>query len=227
MASSRPMEARAFFVAAEAGRSETTRRPFGEWRSVANEPGSSPPIRQEARPCVVTPAAGRREGSRRIFRGPVHPSSPQPQASARSPAGSPGDGLYSDGRPESASLPLRRCGRPESAGTSPVPSRRYGRARRAAPSDVRAVECIVGASQSPCPLLRHHCGRPATRAPSNVSAMMGSPGPTTVGPMGGSLVPRRRCSRPEGPGGWDPWAHKKSARTSLLPKTASVRGPVE
>ena len=72
----------------------------------------------------------------------------------------------------------------EYEGTSPVPLRRRGRAKRAAPSDVRAIECIVGTSQSPRSLLRHRCGRPAPRAPSNVSAMRGSPGPTTVGPVG-------------------------------------------
>ena len=72
----------------------------------------------------------------------------------------------------------------ESEGTSPVPLCRRGRAKRAAPSDVRTIECIVGTSQSPFPLLRHRCGRPAPRVPSNVSAMGGSPGPTTVGPMG-------------------------------------------
>ena len=82
-------------------------RDWGRW----GEPGLNP---GKARPFRVAVAAGRRKGPVKCPRDGiwlrankaqypltqrelVHPSSPQPQASARSPAGSPGSRSYSDG----------------------------------------------------------------------------------------------------------------------------------
>ena len=181
-----PEKARPFCVATAAGRRKGSVECPRDGIWRGGEPGSIPLTPKRASPSFVAATAGQGEGSRRISGQQV---------------------VF--GRLAGVSVL-------ESEGTSPVPLRRCGPAKRAAPSDVRAIECIVGTSQSPCPLLRHRCGRPAPRAPPNVSAMRGRPGPTTGGPMGGQLVPRRRCSWPE-----------RSACTPLLPKTASVRGPAE
>ena len=83
-------------------------------------PGPRPLNPEKARPFFVATAAGRRKGSVECPRDGIwrdgepgsipsspQPSSPQPRASARGPAGSPGGGLHSDGWPESASLSLR------------------------------------------------------------------------------------------------------------------------
>ena len=173
MASSRPMEARAFFVAAEAGRSETTRRPSGERRSVANEPGSSPPIRQEARPCVVTAAAGRREAS--------------------GPLSGAGTSLATEPGPTTR-LPKidRPCVVAAAAGGHEGPSRSFSALGRRDVAGVPVEWMPRGISQA----LRRASARATIESFGGGACRGGEPGPNSQQPEGGASDPRRRPSGP-------------------------------